>query len=1138
MIEPAHPTERLAASVFVGRERVLEELRAGLEGAVAGRGRLFLIGGEPGIGKTRLADEVASEASRKGLDVLWGRCWEGGGAPAYWPWVQVVRAYARGRDTGALASRIPAGAMYLARMVPELRDRLSESPESPSPESDHARFYLFDSTTALLRNVANQTPLVIVLDDLHAADGPSLLLLQFLARELRDSRILVVGTYREAEVRRAPEVGQILGDLAREAEHIPLQGLGEPEVGRFIEKMVGIEPSDAVVRAVHLATGGNPLFVREVVRLLLSEGRRDAFAHAGLAIPRIPAGVREVIHRRLEPLSGDTLRTLSVASVIGQEFELSSLQRTCELPFERLLEALGEARAAGLLVETSSAVGRFRFAHALIRETLYDDLAPARRLELHRRIGSALEEMHGTDLEARLAEVAHHFFAAAPAGDARKAIEYARRAAERADAQLAYEEAARLYQMALRALELTEEADGGSRCELLLALGEAQRRAGNVQAANEAFLGAIEIGRTLGAGEVLARAVLGFGTDVVAPDGVDEPLVGLLEEALRSLPANDDALRVRVHARLGRELYLARSPERRLSLTAEAVEMARRLGEPATLAYALNSRHWALWDAEHVEERLAVAREFVGLAEEAGNRELAFLGHLECLFDLLEVGDIELVDAETTTCSRLAKELRQPGNLWMIRSAEAARAHMDGRFEDAERLGQEAFTIGQRGQDANAAQCFAVQLYALRRDQGRLGELEGSTQALAVEQNRWIWRPALARLYMELGRETEARREVERLARHGFADLPRDYSWLFALANLAPVAAFLDDRAHAANLYDLLLPYANRCAVGGPATVCEGAVARYLGLLATTMERFAEAEAHFAAALEMNTRLGALPSVAYTRHDFARMLLSRGAAGDPATALDLVNDALVTAQELGMEGLVERALGLTREAEGRGAGTVPVGGAENQRTQPRSRGLNVFRKDGDYWTIAHGGTAFRLRDARGLRYIARLLLHPGREFHVLDLVAAATGPDVDRTPDPARTTGTARREGARRMVPSGDAGEVLDARARADYERRLSDLRAELSEAERFNDSGRAAKTREEIDFIVRQLSSAFGLGGRSRRAASIAERARVNVRNSIADALKTIRQHDASLWLHLRNTVKTGTFCSYVPERPVSWDL
>jgi class 3 adenylate cyclase len=915
----ANPLDRLAGGVFVGREKEMDELRAGLEDALSGRGRLLMLVGEPGIGKTRTSEEFATYAGLRNTQVLWGRCYEGEGAPAYWPWVQVVRSYVHDRDPQALMSEMGPGAADIAQVVSEVRERLPGLPTPPTLEPEQARFRLFDSITTFLRNAGNRQPVVLVLDDLHWADKPSLLLLQFLARELRGARLMVLSTYRDVELRRQHPLSQTLGELAREqlSQRILLRGLSERDVARFIELTAGRGPPEALVDAVYRETEGNPFFVNEIVRLLVADGRLERPEEVKSWSITIPQGVREVVGRRLDHLSEGCNRALTVASVIGREFGLDALERVSDVTGDRLLEALEEAIGARVVNEVPRAVGRYSFSHALIWETLYEELTTTRRVRLHRQIGEVLEDLHGDNLEPHLPELAYHFSEGAQAGDVDKAIDYATRAAERAMSLTAYEDAVGHYEMALQALEVKDRPDEAQRCELLLALGHALWSAGDPEKAKDTFRRAAGMTRTLKDAERLARAALGLGGPTIGEWGVaDERLVGLLEEALAALGEGDSALRVRVLARLAAELSIT-SSERARSLSDQAVETGRRVADSEPLVYALAARHFTLWGPDNVEARLPIATELVSLAEEAGNRWMEGTGHSHRLHDLLALGDIAAVDREIDAHAKMAEELRLPFLLWGMAMYRAMRAMLDGRFEDGERLAQEALAVGQRAQSQFAIQVFAAQTLYLRRQQGRVGDADlASLKGFAEQYSAYpAWRCVLAMLYAELGREAQARREFEDLAASDFANLPRDAWWLPSIAWLSDACAILGDARRARKLYEILVPFA-RLNVAGGAAACYGSASDYLGLLAATMSRWEDAERHFKDALETNARMGTRPWVARTQHDYAGMLLARDEPGDRERAVELLTQALDTAQELGMKALVERALALKLRAQG------------------------------------------------------------------------------------------------------------------------------------------------------------------------------------------------------------------------------
>jgi tetratricopeptide (TPR) repeat protein len=1153
--QEAGPPPGFVPDILVGREREMEELQAALQATILGHGRVVLLAGDPGIGKTRMAKELAAVACRQGAQVLIGRCYEGSGAPPFWPWVQIVRAYVRRCDAQTLRQEMGSGAVDIAQVITEVREHLPDLPSPPVLEPEQARFRFFDSLTTFFKTVGQSRPLVLILDDLHWADTPSLRLFQFLARELYDVPLLVIGTYRDVAIGRHHPLTQILGELAREpvTQSILLQGLTEREVACFVEHTTGAQPSATLVSALYKQTEGNPFFMTEIAHLLVAEGDESVLCNcqSGIDLP-IPQRVREVIGRRLDHLSADCHRVLATAAVIGREFCLAVLKQVSDLSDERVLEVLEEAITAHVLMEVPGTAGLYSFSHALIRETLYSDLALSHRLKLHRHVGEALESLYAVHLAPHLAKLAHHFFFAVHAGgNVNKAIEYATQAGARATALLAYEEAVRHYEYALQLVEL-QGADATRHCELLLALGEAQCRAGNVIDAKDTFLQAATVARALGASvgaqqvaPLLARAALGITTGfsgiAVKAGTVDPSVVDLLEETLRSLGEKDSVLKAKVLGRLAMELFWSpAAEERRITLSQQAVELARRTGDAATLAYALNARRLVLWGPENVEDRLRDAAEIIQLAEEIGDWEMALRGHIWRITDLVELGDLQAAAQEIATYTQRAELLKQPFYLWFLTAWKAMQAGMEGRFTEAEQLAHQALTIGQRAQDSDAAQYFTAQMLAFRGGRG-LKDSETPTREL-VEQYCTIpaWRCALALIYADLGLKAEARREFEYFAAYDFANLPRDREWLCAIANLSQVCAFLRDASRAAILYHLLLPYADRYIVAGPAIVCVGSAARFLGLLAMTMGRWEEAQAHFQAALQGNTRIGARPLVALTQLMYAFMFLVRKQPEDLEQAMELVQQALATAQELGMHDLMNRVLAVAARTQSNNLCPEKEATTAHTREEssfsPLRTAASLFRQEGDYWTIAYQGVVFRLKHMQGLRHLAHLLRHPNKEFHVLDLSTAAT----KNIAAPPLTGSTTLTELGTEACSLGDAGEILDHQARAAYQRRLLELREELEEAQAFHDTGRTASVQHEIAFLTHELAAGVGLGGRNRKAASAAERARINITKRIKAAIEKIAEHSPTLELYLDTTIRTGLFCSYTPDPriPVSWDF
>jgi DNA-binding SARP family transcriptional activator/tetratricopeptide (TPR) repeat protein len=913
-VEPAAPEAAVEISrgAFVGRERELAELVAGLDDAFAGRGRLFLLGGEPGIGKSRLAEELIADATARGARILVGRCWEAGGAPAYWPWVQSLRALVRESDDSALRSQLGASAAELAQIIPDLRLRFPDLPEPLALDSEGARFRLFDATAEFLRNASESRPILLVLDDLHAADAPSLLLLQYLARELGASRVVLVAVYRDVDPIPGQPLTEMLAAVIREpvTRRLTLGGLSIGEVGEYVEATASEIASAELVAALHAETEGNPLFVGETVRLVSVEGvAAESTDEVRLAIPQ---SVRDVIARRLTHISNECNRMLVLASVIGREFALGALARVGGVSEDDLLDMLDEAMAARVVSDLPAGTARLRFAHVLVRDTLYEGLTSARRVRLHRLVVEALEALYGGEPGPHLAELAYH---SAAGRELDKGLRYAWRAGDRALALLAYEESARLYRMALDTLDLTDLRDEKARCDVMLSLGEAEARAGNSPGAKSAFLDAADIARRLGLPRELARAAAGYSGRIVwARAGDDDRLVPLLHEGLAALGEEDVELRARLLARLAGALRDEHSRDRRDALSREAVELARRTGNAAALAYALDGRAAVILGPDTVAECLALGSELCEVAERIGDRERVAAGHSHRIIAQLQVGDVRGAEVDLAAASRIAEELRQPAQLWQYCASRAMLALAAGRLSEAEELVSQAYALGEHAQPTAATPVYRLQRYTLCDFRGSLEDVEADICDLAAQYPaRLVFRCALALLQARLGRTREAKRALDDLAGDDFSGLPFDQEWLYGMSLLAETSALLGHTDSAPVLYRLLVPWAT-LNVADVGEGIRGSVSRYLGLLAMTTKRRDEAERHFESALTMNAKMGARPWLAHTQNDYAQMLHACNGPGDRERAQELLDAALGIYRELGMETYAARAAVLAQAA--------------------------------------------------------------------------------------------------------------------------------------------------------------------------------------------------------------------------------
>ena len=891
------------AGPFIGRGPELQALRVALDRTVAGTDQLILLAGDAGMGKTRLCQEVAAEAARRDIPTVWGRCFEEPGAPPYWPWIQAIRSLLDSRDDAHLRALLGDETVSIAAIVPELRPRLGNPPPLSAMDADQQRFQLFHAITQLWQRTAAEGALLLILDNLHWADPSSLRLLSFLAAGLGDHCLMLLGTYRQNELSREHVLGESLADLTRcpGYQRFHLTGLSRDETAQFLHSATGAVPSPEVLAVLHERTEGHPLFLVETVRYLLAETHTGASLEQNDAgvLKAIPDGVREIIGKRLNRLPVSCTRILAIAACIGRTFSTELLRPLVpEISEEALLAALEEALAARIL-EAQPTTDQYQFSHALIRETLYDEMLPLRRARLHLQIGELLEARHRDAIAPYLPQLAYQFGAALPEGSPARALDYVHRAADSAAALLAHEEAVRLYRHALDLQQRYFPGTHDARCALLLGLGAAQDSAGASEASRETFLEAAASARALGSATALVQAAIGFemaGWRLGLPG---KPAVTLLTEALAAPREEQEGrLHVELLASLCRAYACTGCPAEATRAYREAVALARQLDDPSALFRALVSFHTTrFFCPDQLDERLAAAREALALAEQHRQEAWAVTELYGWHFaDLVEKGDFDAANVVADAHLQVAQVARQPFFQGAALSSKTLLAIHEGRFAEAEALAQETLKVGRRFSPANAAGVYGMQMFSIRREQGRLPEvLPVLRQFVAGRAGSAIWRPGLAVLYMELDLHAEALAEFEGLAADDFGAIPHSGLWPPSMAFLAEVCVYLEDAARAATLYRLLLPHAGRNIATGNNAPCFGAADRLLGLLAATREEWDNAQRHFEAALAMNLRTGGRPWLAHTQLGYAALLLRKGETGGERAA-SLLDAALATAR--------------------------------------------------------------------------------------------------------------------------------------------------------------------------------------------------------------------------------------------------
>ena len=892
---------------FVGRRDALRVLATAIEAAGSGDGRVVVVAGEPGIGKTRLVAEAVT-----GHEARWANCWQGDGAPAFWPWRQLL---------------VTTPALFAA----------SDEPD--------ARFALFDAVAdALASAAATRAPLVLVIDDLQWADTSSIRLLQFLARDRRCRDVVVIATVRERELGADGALHASIGDLGSLARHVHLDGLDDEDVETLARALAGEEVTLPPAALLQRRSGGNPLFVNELVAML----SRTRVASG------VPMGVWAVVGRRLDELSPDAVAVLSVVAVIGAEFDLLVLERAAGAASSDVARALDEAVAVQL-VRRDRSRPRFAFVHVLVQEVLYERLGLGTCNALHDHVATVLEESGG-----RVSEIAHHRLRAATGDDDTAAIEWAVRAAEQCFADLAYEDAADWYG---RALGLVTSLDREG--DLLIRRGEASVAAGDLPEAREAFRQAAVVARQRGDADQLARAALGLGSgrggfEVPRNDALQ---ISLLEEAAHVLRSTErGALRARVLARLGVALEPGGGQgARRKALTEEAIELARGTGDPSTLGYALAVHCDVSAGPDWSEARRDAASEVVALARQTGDRELELLGHRLRLVAHLELGEVAGADQDIAVFATVAEQLRQPQHLWYVPLWRGMRALMRGDVVEAARSEAVAGELGERAHSHNALALVSTQRWVRQRQEGRFAEAAADFEEVlgfgpgATPLVQGVDELRLRAVVAAHAGDVDATaRLVAQWAATALGDRPFDSEWLPETAQLAQLAAEVGNGDVAEALFEQLSPYADRFCVEGIGAAFTGSVRWYLAVLAGALGRREEADRLRAAAVAAHRRVGlAVDPPAMT---------PGAAAPSPAPG--------------------DRAASFARSGS-------------------RSTHAASLVHEGATWAITFRGVTQRVADAKGVRDLALLLGRPDEEVHCLELaggsdVGGGAGPMIDQ----------------------------------------------------------------------------------------------------------------------------------------------
>lgn len=1094
---------------FVGREPELAQLDRVVEQVLRGRGAVVMIGGEPGVGKTRLAEQVSLRAQQKGMLSFIGHCYEREASVPYAPFVEILEATAETVPADAFREVMGDSAPELARFAPQIKNLFPDIPPPADLPGEESRRYTFNSISRYMRRSAAARPLMLILDDLHWGDESTILLLEHLALNLHDVPVLIVGTYRDVELAVSRPLSRTLETLVRQrsAQRLSLKRLSEADVLAMLHRLSGSEPPRSLVNVIYSETEGNAFFVEEVFRHLLEEGKLLDPAgnwRTGLEVDEldVPEGVRLVIGRRLERLQEATKKVLTAAAVVGRVFEFGLFDAIADLGNLDPLDALDEAERAHLISPIKGRDARYSFVHELVRQTLLTDISLPRRQRLHLQIAEAIENKHSKDLERWTADLAHHFYQAGAAADLSKTIAYLIAAGDKALRTAASEEALRAYEDALTLVE-----DDMQRGQLLQRIGRARRGLRQWSEARVAWEEALNIFERRGARDHLARTCQ-LMSERHMYLGEWEKAIATLDRAL-AMPGEHTAqtggalaLQAVAYA------WYGKYEEARERLD-ESIRIAEVVGHPRLSVGVLVARTVFSFCFGRVSEGIDVGYQAAQILRAAGSAWglATVLSYVDfCLGVGGRWDDTEDIYAELWPLAG------QTGNtaaqLFSHRWHEGLRWVRDGNIEDWARAAEQDIERALESELPWAADSYSW----LGWCKVVAGDLEDGSAYLekGVEgANEGCWQGwHLGFLMMHLSYVGQRERvlsyvpTVREAVKNGSQHTAGDIG-LVGMA--ADALATLGEWDLVRELHETISNYFEE---GLRITV--GMMIPFQALLAVTCRATGaavDAERHFQEA----HRFAAEPGGAYQSAEINRLyglaLIDLGDAEERQRGRELLDAAGQGYETLGLHhwASVLRALRPTIEE---GCSThVPA-------VDPHEGSAVAFKREGEFWTLGRPDSPIRLKDSVGLGYLAQLLKHPGQEIHALDVVGLAEGTSADST-----------RQGLK-----GDTGETLDPQAKEAYRLRLVALQSDLEEAESWADDERAVRVRAEIDALTDELAKAVGLGGKDRMTGSVAERARVNVTKALKSAIAKIAKDDPLLGDHLMDTVRTGTQCAYLP--------
>jgi len=1031
---------------FVGRAIELTAIAEACAEAREGRGRLLVVRGPAGIGKTALCARAAHVAAESGFTIGWGRAWAEGGAPPLWPWPDVLVELGGDEAAGLLTGDVSRGTL------------------------DPDRFVRFSAVAERFARLADDEPVMIVIDDAQASHTASLLLVRFLASSIDRARVVLVLVRRTDRTDERDDIERLLDGLEREATVVALTAFDDCETSQLLAAGGIAVEDDGLVPALNRLTDGNPLLISGAVMHGVSPDRID--------------GVERIIGDALDALPPAHRWILGVAAVVGMEFDVAAVASLADRGTADVHDALSTATSEGLVDANPSG---WAFTHDLVRRAALDGLTPAETLDTHARAAALVPS---DDRPAAVARRAHHALAAASRGDADADIAVAccRHAARILSDGFDYEAAALLLDSAV---ELVERSDRlPDRVDVLLEWADALQVCGRLTDAREAYERCATAAASAGEPQALARAALGLGGVWVNEHRGEvewRRVLQLQEAALAGLPADDHGLRARLAGRLAAEAVYDGED---VAPVLAAVEAARRLGDEHVLAEVLSLSQHALLAPEHLDHRLPLADELIAVASAAGDSLRVLFGLMWKAVALVHGGDIR---AERTLAHvrQRADAVGCRSILFAVAAIDVMRQIRAGRLDAAESAAEACLQLGLEVGDADATGYYGAHLLTIRWLQDRDTELLDVARDIATSATlvapEFAFRAAAATIAARAGDHDEANAILRQLRVDGLPALPRSSTWLMGMVIIVEAARETGDGDLAREVYGLLSPFADRPAMPSLGVTCFGTVERALGVAAMTWGDHDLAVEHLDRAVDANIVLGNRPFTAVARGDLAQALRRRDGPGDRSRAGDALRRAIDAASEMGMARRAERWRGAVDEL------------CDDEPTTA------VLRREGGRWIVASGQHHVVAPDLVGFTYLGSLLARPGDEIAASELCGGA--------------------------VVEGTGHDLVDRETLDSYRRRVAEIDRLL---QRAREAGRVARVRElegEREALRAELSAVLSKSGRSRRFVDQGERARTAVCKAIKRAIDAIAATDDDLAAELRATIVTGRRCSYTPD-------